>query len=73
MQQNTQIQSQLSEIAQVTKDLNATFSTGRLFDVLELLRDKVRDLSHEHESIRNDIRDVLKLLMQQQSSGPAPD
>ena len=73
MKTDSQIQNQLNEIAQVTSDLNSAFSNGRLFDVLELLRDKVRDLSHEHESIRNDVRDVLKLLMQQQSAGPAPD
>lgn len=35
-----------------------TESVDRLFDLLETLKDAVSRLSHEHDQIREDIRDL---------------
>lgn len=35
-----------------------TDPVGRVFDLLEVLRDAVTRLSHEHDQIRSDIREL---------------
>ncbi len=38
---------------------------GRVFDALEVVRDAVQSLSREHDSIRDDLREIRQLLASQ--------
>ena len=62
MNTTTDVQSQIDQIASSMRQIKSQVSTSRLFDLLELLRDAVRDLNHEHDSIRNDVRDIYTMI-----------
>ena len=62
MNTTTDVQSQIDQIASSMRQIKSQVSTSRLFDLLELRRDAVRDLNHEHDSIRNDVRDIYTMI-----------
>lgn len=66
---DTQTQVKLDRILSNVQDLKSGSSTDRLFNALEIMRDQVDRLSHEHESIRREIREVANLVIQQSATG----
>lgn len=71
MKQQPDMQKQIQQIASQTRELSQAVSQNRLFDMLEILRDTVRSLSHDHDSIRNDLRDIFTMIGTKGSSGSA--
>ncbi|WP_308367398.1 MULTISPECIES: hypothetical protein [unclassified Microbulbifer] len=63
----TQIQSTLDRAVALLGEIRSDRRIDRLFDVLEIVRDAVNELSREHEAIRTDIRELTILMIQQQS------
>lgn len=59
-------QAQLEQIANSLQSIEARVKAGRLFDVLEVIRDQVQDLKSQKQQIRNDIMEVERAYMQQQ-------
>ncbi|MBB3060142.1 hypothetical protein [Microbulbifer rhizosphaerae] len=62
-----QIQSTLDRAVSLLGEIRSDRRIDRLFDVLEIVRDAVNELSREHEAIRTDIRELTILMIQQQS------
>lgn len=65
---DTQTQAKLDRIISGVQDLKSGTNNDRLFNVLEIVRDQVDRLSHEHESIRREIREVANLVIQQSTA-----
>lgn len=55
-------QMQLTQILQMVQEIRTELQGNRLFHVLEIVRDQVDRLSHEHEMIRNDLREIMRIL-----------
>ena len=67
---------QSSQVDQILADLSsieAKLNSGRLFDVLEVVRDQVRDLKNQNQQIRNDIMDVQRIVFEQNAKSSAAD
>jgi hypothetical protein len=62
------IQAQLDRILDVMLEVKAGVTAGRLFDIMEVIRDHVAELKMQHEAIRRDIREVFSLLAAQPGS-----
>jgi hypothetical protein len=63
-----QIQSTLDRAVSLLGEIRSDRRADRLFDVLEIVRDGVNELSREHETIRADIRELTILMVQQQGA-----
>ena len=58
---------QSSQVDQILADLSsieAKLNSGRLFDVLEVVRDQVRDLKNQNQQIRNDLMDLQRTIFE---------
>jgi hypothetical protein len=58
---------QSSQVDQILADLSsieAKLNSGRLFDVLEVVRDQVRDLKNQNQQIRNDLVDLQRTIFE---------
>ena len=58
---------QSSQVDQILADLSsieAKLNSGRLFDVLEVVRDQVRDLKNQNQQIRNDLMDLQRTVFE---------
>lgn len=53
-----------SDLAQIKSALNQ----NRLFNIMEVVRDEINDLSSEIDGVRADIRDLRNLVFQQSST-----
>jgi len=62
------MQAQLQQIASTLQGVEQTLNSSRLFDVLEIVRDQVRDLKNQNQQIRNDIMDVQRAYLNSQST-----
>jgi hypothetical protein len=62
--------SQIDQVLAAVSRIESTLTSGRLFDVLEVVRDQVRDLKNQNTQIRNDIMELQKTMLQQ-SATPA--
>jgi flagellar biosynthesis regulator FlbT len=58
--QSSQVDQILADLAQIETKLNS----GRLFDVLEVVRDQVRDLKNQNQQIRNDLMDLQRTIFE---------
>jgi flagellar biosynthesis regulator FlbT len=58
--QSSQVDQILADLAQIESKLNS----GRLFDVLEVVRDQVRDLKNQNQQIRNDLMDLQRTIFE---------
>ena len=58
--QSSQVDQILSDLASIETKLNS----GRLFDVLEVVRDQVRDLKNQNQQIRNDLMDLQRTIFE---------
>jgi flagellar biosynthesis regulator FlbT len=58
--QSSQVDQILADLAQIESKLNS----GRLFDVLEVVRDQVRDLKNQNQQIRNDLMDLQRTVFE---------
>jgi flagellar biosynthesis regulator FlbT len=65
MAQSSQTDQILSSLAQIESTLNS----GRLFDVLEVVRDQVRDLKNQNQQIRNDLMDLQRTVFEVNAGG----
>jgi hypothetical protein len=65
--------SQLDQIGSTLQSIQTTLNSGRLFDVLEAVRDQVRDLKNQNQQIRNDIMDVQRIVFEQNAKSSAAD
>ncbi|MBB3060144.1 MULTISPECIES: hypothetical protein [Microbulbifer] len=63
-----QLQSRLDRAVSLLEEIRSDRRTDRLFDVMKIVRDEVNGLSREHDAIRDDVRELVHLLMQQQST-----
>lgn len=54
-----------SDLAEIKSALNQ----NRLFNIMEVVRDEVNDLSSQIDGVRSDIRDLRNLVFQQSSTG----
>jgi len=59
-------EAQLQQIASSLQGIEARVKSGRLFDVLEIIRDQVQDLKAQNQQIRNDVMEVERSYLQQQ-------
>lgn len=60
---------QLDAIHAALMEIRSSLSSDRLFNLLEVVRDGVSDLSHQIEAVRGDISDLRNLIYQQASAG----
>jgi hypothetical protein len=67
--QSSQVDQILTDLAQIESKLNS----GRLFDVLEVVRDQVRDLKNQNQQIRNDLMDLQRTIFEVNKSSSAAD
>ena len=65
--QSSQVDQILADLAQIESKLNS----GRLFDVLEAVRDQVRDLKNQNQQIRNDLMDLQRTIFEVNAGGGA--
>lgn len=56
---------QLNAIQDSLTEIKSALASEQGFSILEVLRDEVSSLSHQLESIRDDIRDLRNLIFQQ--------
>ncbi|BES72328.1 hypothetical protein RE428_33460 [Marinobacter nanhaiticus D15-8W] len=56
---------QLNAIQDGISEIKAALASERSFSILDVLRDEVSGLSHQLESVRDDIRDLRNLMSQQ--------
>lgn len=61
-------ETQLSELNQLAHDIKAKVDSNHVFEVLNVIRDEVNNLSRQHDAIRNELRDGINLLLQQNNS-----
>lgn len=67
---------QSSQVDQILSDLSsieAKLNSGRLFDVLEVVRDQVRDLKNQNQQIRNDLMDLQRTIFEVNAGGKKAD
>jgi hypothetical protein len=67
---------QSSQVDQILADLSsieAKLNSGRLFDVLEVVRDQVRDLKNQNQQIRNDLMDLQRTIFEVNASSAKAD
>ena len=67
--QSSQVDQILTDLAQIESKLNS----GRLFDVLEVVRDQVRDLKNQNQQIRNDLMDLQRTIFEVNKNSSAAD
>jgi hypothetical protein len=67
--QSSQVDQILTDLTQIETKLNS----GRLFDVLEVVRDQVRDLKNQNQQIRNDLMDLQRTIFEVNKSSSAAD
>ena len=65
--------SQLDRIIASLSKLQATVSSGRLFDTLEAVRDQVRDLKNQNHEIRNDLMDLQRTVFELNAKSAGAD
>lgn len=63
----------LDQLLNMVQDIRTSTQSQRVFDVLEVIRDEVNDLSRQHESIRSEIRAINTALLQQQNQQAQSD
>ncbi|MBK1667750.1 hypothetical protein CKO28_06850 [Rhodovibrio sodomensis] len=65
--------SQLDQISSTLQSIQVTLDSGRLFDVLEAVRDQVRDVKSQNQQIRNDIMDVQRVVYEANANNKKAD
>ena len=65
--------SQVDQILANLSSIEAKLNSGRLFDVLEVVRDQVRDLKNQNQQIRNDLMDLQRTIFEVNKSSSAAD
>lgn len=68
IQGSAQLQGQLQDILEATRQVQSSVSEGRLFDVLAVIRDQINRLADQHNEIRNDISELTRIVLQQNST-----
>ncbi|MBK1667756.1 hypothetical protein CKO28_06880 [Rhodovibrio sodomensis] len=67
--QSSQVDQILTDLAQIEAKLNS----GRLFDVLEVVRDQMRDLKNQNQQIRNDLMDLQRTIFEVNANAKKAD
>lgn len=65
--------SQLDQIGSTLQSIQTTLNSGRLFDVLEAVRDQVRDLKNQNHEIRNDLMDLQRTVFELNAKAAGAD
>jgi len=61
-------QAQLEQISSSLSTIESSLQAGRLFDVLEIVRDQVRDLKNQNQQIRNDLMELQRTILSSTSA-----
>ena len=62
------MQAQLQQIASTLQGVEQALNSSRLFDVLEIVRDQVRDLKNQNQQIRNDLMELQRTILSSTSA-----
>ncbi|WP_027331100.1 hypothetical protein [Marinimicrobium agarilyticum] len=62
--QTAVLEAMRNDLSQIKSSLNQ----DRLFNILEIMRDEVNDLTNQIDGVRADIRDLRNLVFQQSST-----